>query len=267
VHNLLGYYCYRSPGDSFPRAKAAIQRALEIDPNLGEAHTSLAYAVHYYDWEWESAEREYKRGIELNPSNAQAYLWHLNFLAARQQWDQALANGARGAELDPLAGVMTAAPGWVRYFKRDYEGSLEMYRKSFEIDRGFGPGHLWCSWPYMELQRFDDALREIETARAIMGDALMVQLAEAHTHARAGNRDAARQALDRALRQRDQRYVPAYLVAIVLSALGDREPAWEWLERAVAERGHWLVFLDVDPRFDGFREDPRFAEIRRRVGV
>ncbi len=267
VHNVLGYYSYRSPSEAFPRGMAAARRAQELDPGLGEAHTSLAYGLHYHSWDWNAAEREYLRGIELNPSYPQGHLWYLNLLASRGRFDEALAQGARCIELDPLAAVSSTSLGWVRYFMRDFEAAATMIEKALELDRNFGPGQLWCAWPYVEMQRFDDALRVLEAARRIMGEPLVVGLNIAYALARAGDGVRAREIVEHALAQRGQRHVPAYLVAIALNALGDREPAWEWLERAVTERAHWLVFLDVEPRFDGFREDPRFAELRRRVGI
>ncbi len=267
VHNLLGFYSYRAPADAFPRSKAAAQRALGLDPGSGEAHVSLAYALHYYDWDWEAAEGRYRRGIELNPSYPQAHLWYLNLLTARARFEEALEHVARCCELDPLSVVCAASEGWVRYLMRDFDGAIAVTRKALELDPDSGPGLLWYSWPFIQKGQFDEALRHLEAARAGFGDAVLLPLTVAYTCARAGDRPRARTLLDQTLSLRGQRHVPADFVAMAFMALGEDETAWEWLERAVAERAHWLVFLDLEPRFDGFRADPRFADFKRRVGI
>ena len=121
-------------------------------------------------------------------------------------------------------------------------------------------------WPLIALGRWEEAHRELEAARAGLGQVL-IDLTVAYTHARAGESARAREVLDRVLALRGQRHVPSDFVAMALMALGDREAAWEWLDRAVTERAHWLVFLDVDARYDGFRDDPRYEAIKQRVGI
>jgi len=267
VHNLLAYWGYRAPAEAFPRSRAAARRALELDAGVGEAHISMAYSLHYHDWDWEAAEAEYRRGVELSPSYFQGHLWYLNLLSAASRFDEALEHNARCCELDPLSVVGAASEGWVRYFMRDFDGSIAVTRKALELDPHFGPGRLWYSWPYLATGRYDEAFRELEAARTTMGDTILLQLTLSYASARAGNHALGRETLNRSLAQRGQRHVQPDLVAMTYLALGERDAAWEWLERAVTERAHWLVFLDVDSRFDGFRDDPRFAELRRRVGI
>jgi serine/threonine-protein kinase len=267
VHNLLGYWSYRAPQEAFTRSKAAARRALELDPGAGEAHISIAYALHYHDWDWDGSERAYRRGIELNPSYPQGHLWYLNVLSSRSRFDEALEQVASCIELDPLSVVGAASEVWVRYFMRDFDGAIAVTGKALELDRHSGPGHLWSAMPHIAKGLFDEAFRELEAARSGLGDSVLLQLTLAYTHARAGNLVQAREILDHAISQRGQRHVPADFVAMAFMALGDREPAWEWIERAVTERAHWLVFLEVETRFDGFRDNPRFAELKRRVGI
>ncbi len=267
VHNLLAYWSYRPSGEAFPRSKAAARRALELDSASGEAHVSLAYALHYYDWNWNGAEHEYRRAIELNPSYPQAHLWYLNVLTALSRFDEALEQVANCCALDPLSVIGAASESWVRYFMRDFDGAIAVGRKALELDRHSGPAHLWLSWPYIEKGLFGEAFLALEAARESFGDTALLQLTLAYAQARAGDSARARETLDHVLAQRDQRHVPADSVAMAYMAMGERERAWEWLERAATERAHWLVFLEVEPRFDGFRGDPRFAELKRRVGI
>jgi serine/threonine-protein kinase len=267
VHNLLGYWSHRSPAESFPRGKAAAKRALELDPSQGEAHVSLAYALHYYDRDWDAAGVEYRKGLEQSPSYAQGHLWYLNLVTARGQFDEALEQMAHTVKLDPLSVVGAASETWVRYFMRDFERAIAVGRKALELDPNSGPAHLWVSWPLIAVGRFDEAFRELEAARAGLGDVPLLRLTFAYMHARAGSTVEARALLDGALALRSERHVPADFVAVAYQALGDKETAWEWLLRAEAERAHWLVFLDVDPRFDGFKDDPRYEPLKQRIGI
>src|SRR5262249_34899429 len=153
----------------------------------------------------------------------------------------------RCAELDPLAPMSAAGDGWVHYFMRDYANAIAASARAMDLDRSFGPGHLWSSWSYLEMGRLEEAFRELNAARTALGDSALVRLTFAHTRARAGA-GARAPALPEQTRARGgQRQVPAYMVATVHEALGEREPAWEWLERAVGDRDHWLVFLDHEP--------------------
>jgi TolB-like protein len=267
VHNLLGYWSLRAPTAAFPRGRAAAMRALEVDPNCGEAHISLAYSLHYHTWDWEGAEREFRRGLELNPAYAQAHLWYSNLLSARGRFDEALAQLEECHRIDPLAVVATSAMGWVRYFMGDFDGAIEATRRALELDPHFGPGHLWCAWPCLYTGRFDEAFRALEGAREGLGESTLIRLTFVCAYARAGEVARAREALAAILARREQHHVPSDLVAMACVELGDYEVAWEWLERAVEAREPWLVFLDVEPRFERFRSDPRFADIRGRVGV
>ena len=267
MNNLLAYWSYRQSAEVFPRSKAAALRALELDPQSGEAHISLAYSLFYYDWDWEAADREFRRGIELNPAYPVGHLWYLNLLAARSRFDEALEQVRRCCELDPLSVVGAAAEGWVRYFMRDFDGAISVLKKSLELDRHSGAANLWLSWPYIAKGEFALALQALEAAVGAFGDSAIMQLTRAHVQALAGQSGQARQALDHSLSQRGVRHLPAELVAMTFMALGEHESAWEWLERAGNERAHWLVFLEVEPRFDAFRADPRFSALKRRVGI
>ncbi len=267
VHNLLGYHSLRAPGESFPRAKAAALRALEIDPDAGEAHTSLAYALHYHDWDWTAAEQEYRRGLDLSPSYPQASLWYLNLLASRGRFDEALEQSARTVVLDPLAAIGAMSESWILYFMRDYDRAIAVYERAIAIDPGFAAGYLWGSWSCILAGRHEQAVTMIKTALSLARQSPMMSLTLAYAHAYAGDQTRAREILDEMLALQEQRHIPAYLVAIAYDALGESARAWDWMERALAERSHWLVFLDVDARFDGFRGDPRYAGLRKAIGL
>ncbi len=267
VYNLLGYISGQAPGVVFPRAKAAARYALELEPQLGEAHISLAYVHLYYDWDWAASDREFLRGIELNPSYPQSHLWYANLLAARRRFEEALTQGGRCLELDPLSPIANLSQGWVRYFMHDYEQSAADLEKGRDVDPTFSPSRLFLGWTYLQMGRHADAVGEFEAAAQHAAHTPTTVLTLAHAAALGGDPARARSLYDEVLAQERERYVPSYLAAMVCEALGERERAWDWLERAVADRSHWLVFMDVEPRFDPFRSDSRWEWMRRAVGV
>ena len=267
AYNLCGYWTLMAPRDAFPRARAAAQKALEIDPGLGEARVSLGYVHLYHDWDWAASEREFRRALELCPGYPQAHLWYLNLLSARGRFEEAIAEAARARELDPLSLIINNSVGWAYYYKRDYERSIVAMRSGHELDTTFAPSRLWSGYPLMQMGRYREALEEFEAAARHGMHGPLAQGAIAHALALTGETDRAREILRELEDQRRDRYVPAYEIAIVLGALGETDRAFEWLNVALEDRAHWLVFLDVEPRFDSLRSDPRFEEIRRGVGV
>jgi tetratricopeptide (TPR) repeat protein len=267
AYNLLGFFSYREPREVFPRARAAAQRALEIDADTAEAHVSLAYVSFYHDWSWKEAEASFRRGLELDPGYAQGYLWSANLHSARGRFEEALATVGRGLALDPLSLALNSASGWVLYFQRRHEDSLANLGRALEMEPTFAPALLYRSWTHLALERTAEAIDDLERAARSSGMTAITDPTLAYAHARTGDTVAARARLEAVHASRTRRHVPAYLIALAHDALGERETAFEWMARAVEERDHWLVFIDVDPRFDPLRTDPRFEAIRRALSL
>jgi eukaryotic-like serine/threonine-protein kinase len=265
AYDLLGFFSYLSPGEAFPAATAAATRALELDPHLGEAHVSLAYARHYYDWDWAAAEASFRRGIELNPGYALGHQWYMNLLTSRGRFDEARAEVAKGRELDPLSPVMVGARVWVEYYAREYASGLEHYQASIALDPRLPPIRLYAGWSLECLERFDEAIEVFEEAILHGGRPPVLLLSLARVHAKLGHGARARRLLEEAQLAAELGYLDPFLTALVWSALGDADRAFEALERAYLDRSHWLVFVDLDPRLDELRADPRFAGLARRV--
>lgn len=267
AYNILGFYSFFSPADSFVPARAAARRALAMDPALAEAHCSLAYARHYHDWDAPAAEAGYRKSLELHPQLALAHQWYLNLLTACGREEEALAEGMKARQLDPTSLIVNAALAWAHFFGRRYAQALELFQTTADLAREFAPSRLWCGWTLERLGRFDEAIVEIEAAARLVGRAPLALAFLSHAHAGRGEPARARELLDEMIAQGAERYVDGFLVALAWVGLGDPERALDALERAAADRSHWLTFLGVEPRLDPLRGEPRFAELVRRVGM
>ncbi len=265
AYDLLGFFSYLSPREAFPAAKTAALRALELDPNLGEAHVSLAYLQLYYDWNWTASEAGFRRGIELNPGYALAHQWYMNLLTARGRFDEARLAIARGRELDPLSPIMVGAGVWIEYYAREYQRGLGHYREAIALDPRLPPIRIYAGWSLECLGDTGQAIEAFEEAIRFGGRPPVFLLSLARAHAKNGEPAAAHRLMEEAQVGAEHGYLDPFLVALVWSALDDPDRAIELLERAYQERSHWLVFLNVDPRLDELRSDPRFLDLARRV--
>ena len=269
-YTLLNYYSALRPAVMMPLAHAAAAEALKIDPGLAEAHASRAIVEFWYEWDWAGAEASFQQALALSPGYATAHQWYCWYLVARRRFDEALAAGARALELDPLALPVNMALGKAYFFARRYEEALEQCQKTLELDANFIPALYFCGRAYEQQGRYDEAIALYEKGLINLSGGLPLATAIlGHAYARAGEEVKARQLLAslHELHALGQRYVPAYGLGLIYTALGAHDEAFAWLDEACAERFLWLVYLDVDPAFDALRADPRFAALRLRVGL
>jgi serine/threonine-protein kinase len=266
-YNILVSYSALAPKEAFPKAKAAAKRALEIDERVGEAHASLAFVMFGYDWDFEEAEREFKRSIELNPGYAGAHMWYAAYLAAMGRSDEAETEIYRAQELDPLSLPIVTNVGWIHYLARQYDKSIEDYKKALEMDPHFVLAHRRLGQTYEQKGMFDDAIAEFQkTLSTFAGDTESIA-ALGHAYAASGRVAEAHAIIDNLTEYGKQRYIPSYFNAQIHAALGQADQAFEWLEKSYEERYGFLIYLKVEPRFDPLRNDPRFEELTRRVGL
>jgi len=265
---LLPNFSAASPHDSAPKAKAAAKRALELDETLAEAHTALAYVLLNYYWDFPEANREFERAIALNPNYATAHQWYGNgyLLAIVERFDEAIAAGKRAQELDPFSLIVNSDLGQVYYFARRYDQAVEQLRKNVEIDPSFYTAHANLGMAYQGKGSFREALAEYRRAQELSADPIILARLGC-AWAASGQRAEALQTLDQLKKISKQRYVPAYGFAILSAELGEKEQAFEWLEKCYQDREPKLTRLKVDPFFDTLRSDPRFADLVRRVGL
>ena len=263
-YNLLDIWANLPTSETFPRAKAAAQKALSIDDQLAEAHTSLAYAIHTYEWDWSAAEGEYKRALELNPNYATAHQWYAEFLTAVGRFDEAAEQGRKALELDPMSPIINAVVAWNSTMARRYDDAIEQGTRTTQLFPDFMPGHAYLGLALLESGRAGDALQSLETARNQL-DIVVVRTWLARAELAAGNREAATKIARELERRRE--YLPPYYMAVLYAHLGERDRAFRELDRALRERTGALVWLRVDPAMDPLRSDERFRAAAAKVGV
>ncbi|HJQ70409.1 MAG TPA: protein kinase [Blastocatellia bacterium] len=264
-YGLLTEYSTVPPEQSRQRAKAATMRALEIDDTLAEAHTSLA-AVHEYDWNWAEAEREYRRAIEMNPNYATAHHWYAMFLGGRARYVEGLREIRRALELDPLSLIINTGLGRLLYNARRNDEAIEQLKKTLEMDPDFPEAHFQIALAYEAKRMYAEALQEFELSRKLFKDPTMIGWS-GRVYALMGRRDEAVKVAEGLKRTAKEQYVSPYMMAIIYTALGDKEQAYEWLDKVYAERSYYVTWLKVDPVFDSLRADPRFIDFMRKVGL
>ncbi|HSE35735.1 MAG TPA: protein kinase, partial [Blastocatellia bacterium] len=266
-YNILVSYSALSPHDAFPKAKAAATRALEIDPRLAEAHTSLAFVKFGYDWDWSGAERAFKQAIRLNPGYPYAHNFYAVLLAALGRFDDALTHIRNAQELDPLSLPINTNLGWLLYLARRYEEAIEQYLKTIDLDEGFPLAHRRLAQIYEITLRYSEADAEYQKALALSGEDIELITARGHFYAVVGETSKAREVLNELEGLAKSRYVPSYLVARIYLGLGDIDRLFELLYKALDERYGYLAYLDVEPMFDPIRTDPRYEALVLSVGL
>jgi TolB-like protein/tetratricopeptide (TPR) repeat protein len=263
---LLPGYTAGTPRDCYPKAKAAAKKALELDDTLAEAHTSLAIAIWLYDFDFSQASREFQRAIEVNPNYAIAHQQYGNImLIALGRFDDAIVEGKRAVELDPLSLVINTDLGANYYCSRRYDEAIAQLRKTLEMDPGFYIAHLVLGQALEMKGALDAAIGEYQKARALNDDPSVLGLL-AHAYGFSGNRMEAQKILDQLKELSKERYVAAYSFAIVYLGLGDKEEALRWLEQSYQDRaGADLGYIRVDPFLDPLRGEPRFEALAEKV--
>jgi serine/threonine protein kinase/Tfp pilus assembly protein PilF len=250
------------PLEAMPKAKAAAARALELDEGLAEAWASLGAVRWWFDWDWAGAEQAYRRAIALNANYATAHDGYGMMLAARGRYDEAVEQIKKAADLDPLSLIIAVHAGWPHYFARNYDAAIRSFRKALELDERFIPADGWLGMALGQQGRYAEAIDAF--TRALEVDRVPILLTMlAHTHAIAGDRAKALFYLDALQVEAKNRYVSPYDIAVIHAGLGETKSALEQLRAARDDRSAWMVFLNVDPRLDGLRSEPEFAEIAK----
>jgi TolB-like protein/predicted Ser/Thr protein kinase len=263
-YSLLGRYGYAAPRDSFPRAKAAASKALELNAQITEAHASLGYVAANYDWDWDVSEREYRRALELNPDYATAHHWYGLYLASRGRLDEARKEIEQAQKLEPLSLIINANLARLFYYARDYDHAIELHLKTLELDPTFGEGRLRLGWAYDQKGLYDKAIVEYQSAINVAHIA-GANGALGHAYARAGRRGEALAVLAALQRDAGRRFVDDYDIALIHVGLGDVARAFEALDRAFETRSNLIIYAKVDPLLDPLRSDPRFAAFLKRM--
>jgi tetratricopeptide (TPR) repeat protein len=277
-NDALGYaglaetYMYGVPGmrpeQQLQRARDAVRRALELNDSLGEAHVSLALLKFRYDWDFSAAELEFKRAIELNPNYPPAHHWYSHYLLVMRRFDESLAQSKRNLELDPLSPAPHLHLADHYLSARQYDLSIAQNLKTLQMDPNYIEAHRQLGHAYLGKRMYNEAIRELQKARDLSGNATDYLAMLGNAYALAGRSADARKVLDELLVRAKQADVPPEDIAAVYAGLDSKDRALEWLEKAYKERSPGFVGLgDEYIMFDNLRSDPRFHDLRRRVGL
>ncbi len=267
AYALLGAYDIMPPKEVLPKAKAAAMQALEIDDELAEAYTSLAFVKQTLDWDWAGAERDYQRALELNPSYATAHHWYALSLDAYGRHSEALAEMERAQELDPLSLIIHANLGLMHYHARRYDEAIRQCLTTVAMDPNFVRALWYLGLAYAHQSKFAESIEYLQKAADVSARTPFVIATLGYSYGVAGEKEAAAKILAELEQRSHSAYVSGFAMACPYLGIGDSEKAFEWLEKAYEERSTWMLPLRVEPMYDRIRDDARFADLSRRVGL
>ena len=250
-----------------PEAKVAAEKALELNNNLAEAHTSLGMISPFLDWNWADSKKHFERAIALNPNYATAHHWYAEaYLMPTGQVDDALAELRKAQTLDPLSPIITSDLGKDLYLARRYDEAVIQLRRALELDPNFVSAHNWLSDTFLEKGMYFEAMAELERTKPFKEDRVYIRQT-AYLYARMGENAKARRALAESLRLSNGKSISYGSVALTYAALGDKDKTFLWLEKAYAGKSTFVTTLKFWSVFDSIRSDARFTDLVQRVGL
>ncbi len=264
---LLGVWNDLDPAEVMAKARAAAERALEIDEQLAEAHSTLAFSKLVYDWSPQAAESAFNRSIQLNPKYATARQWHAYNLAAMKRFDEAIAELELAHSLDPLSTVIHNDMAEICYWAGQYDRTVKLCRKALEMDAEFVPAHFVLGFAYEATGRIEEAIAMYQKANELSPDDAWIMGILGHAYAVSGRLQDAERLLDELKEMSTRRPVAPYNLAVIYAGLGENDSAFEWLEKARLNRSSPMVFINIEPFFDDLRRDPRFQDLLERMGL
>ena len=256
-----------SYSETMAKCRIAAMKSLELDDSLAESHLSLALVLFYHDWDWQSAEREFNRAIEINPNYTPAHHEFSHYLMKTGRTDESLKESQRALELEPLSVKMNVHLAWHYLFARQYDEAIAQGRKTLEMSPNYIRAHHFIGLALLKQQKYDEAIRELETTYSLRGEGTEGVGSLGHAYGAAGRKTAALKILDKLREKSKHGYVSPYDMAVVYTGLGDKDQAFDWLEKAYQERNSGMPMLTVDPLVDTLRGDQRFSDLVRRIGL
>jgi serine/threonine-protein kinase len=269
-HISLAMYGFLSPKDAYPKAREAALKAMEIDDAVAEAHTSLATIKYNFDWDWERAEKEYKRATELNPGYATAHHWYAGYLRVMGRSEEAIAEIERALELDPFALGINSLHAGILMHSGQYDRAIEASKKTLELDPNFPAAHTNLGATYFFKGMHEEALAAFQRAEKLQQGKAGGMIGKASVYAYMGRTGEARQILGELLELRKKQYVPAFFLAFVYFLLGEIDHGFEWLGNACEERDDWLLQMVKSPiilDFLNIHSDPRYIALLKKIGL
>jgi TolB-like protein/DNA-binding winged helix-turn-helix (wHTH) protein/Flp pilus assembly protein TadD len=269
AYAVLGFRGGMPSKDALSRAKAAALKAIKLDDTLAEPHASLAFIAETHEWDWATAEREYRRALELNPSDARTHHWYAGYLMYMGRFEDGISEARRARDLDPLSLPLNNALAGRLLVASRYDEALAQVQKTLELNPNFAPAHQTLGWAYLHRGKREEAILEFRKALQLSGtDDTDLVLDLGFAYATAGNGQEARRILAKLKKLHERGLVPSGSIAILYGALGELNEAFAWLEKAYEERDPQLTYLTVPGRrFDPLRHDPRFQQLVHRIGL
>jgi len=249
-----------------PKVKSAAAKALELDPTLAEAHASVAWAK-FHDWEFRDAESEFKKALELNAGYPAAHSWYGEFLISMGRFDEAAKETDRARELDPRTPNTVLASCSRLYYARQYAAASEQCERVLSLDALFVPAHVFLGRTAVEQRQYPAALEHFNKALALSAGDSNALAAIGYAYAASKQPAEAKKIIDQLTERAEITYVQPTWLAVIYGAMGEKDKAFEWLQKAYEDRSSWFVNLNVDPLFDPLRNDARFTDLVRRVNL
>ncbi|MFC2142560.1 protein kinase, partial [Acidobacteriota bacterium] len=267
TYNILGWYSHLSPFDAFPKAKAAALRALEIDDDLAEAHASLAAYFLWHEWDWISAEREFKRSIDLNPGYATAHHWYADCLTIMRRADEAIAEMKRAQELDPLSLIINTDLAKEYLYARNYDQALKQCEKTLELNPNFYRVYKYLGQIYVQNSQLEEAISVFQDAKDLSRGHPAVLAWLGYVYGLSGRVIEAHRLIEELENTSTQQYVSPIYYSFVHIGLGDIDRAFIWLEKAYDERSSWLIYIHRSPIYENLRTDNRYDALLRKMNL
>jgi len=250
-----------------PRAGAAARRALELDEGLAQAHASLGYVTLSYEWDWAGAVAHFTRATAINPAYATAHYWYGHCLFATGQMEEAARQMQRAQELDPLSVPCNLGVGWAFYYQRKYDEAIAQYKRTLEIAPDLPMVLYELGLAYQNSGLYEEALAVFEKAYARSGGEAAAVMLLGHLYALLGRRADAERHRAILTEMAQRQYVPPLYTAFIFAGEGNTDEAFAWFDRACQERSNYMIYLAVEPSLDVIRDDPRYMDLLRRVGL
>jgi adenylate cyclase len=265
AYNVLGSFNVFHPSETYPKAKSAALKAIRLDENLGAAHNSLGLAIMYTDWDWDGAEKEFKKAIELNRGYAFCYVWYGLYLTVMGRFDEATRISNQATKLDPFSQVIMANKGLESYFKREYDIAIEQNLKILELNPLFHAAYVTLGGAYIQKAMYQDAITTFSKASMFSKGHPIPVAGLGYAYAISGRKEDALMMLELLLERTAEEYVSPYWIAVLYSGLENNDEAFKWLENGYEEKDGNMVYLKVMPILDNLRSDYRFISLLKKM--
>jgi TolB-like protein/DNA-binding winged helix-turn-helix (wHTH) protein/Tfp pilus assembly protein PilF len=267
AYRMFGLSLERPPAEVGSKSKTTALQAVAIEETLAEAHAVLAFTTFWYEWDWESAERHFKRALELGPDSADTWWMYAHLRSNLLRHDEALEMVARARALDPLSGLIHAMEGQFLVHAGRTAYAVPRLKEAIDLDPRSRVAHLFAAKAYIEQGLFEEGLREAQISHDLCPTNSSARANVAYAHALAGRRSEATEILAALLELAAKQYVPAFNIAMIYNALGQTGDALTWLERGMEQRVPYMTFLASDPKWKNLRDDPRYLSLLRRLNL